>query len=61
MLRRAKTVLVLSEIEKEFIEKRWQNLDVRVLENSVALDEAHTEKARTIEKNDNFSRTNSRR
>jgi glycosyltransferase involved in cell wall biosynthesis len=38
MLRRAKTVLVLSAIEKDFIEKNWKNLDVRVLENAVALE-----------------------
>jgi glycosyltransferase involved in cell wall biosynthesis len=50
MLRRAKIVVVLSETEKEFIERCWQNLDVRVLENSVALDEIQTRKAETIEK-----------
>lgn len=50
MLRWAKVIVVLSEIEKEFIEKRWQNLDVRVLENSVALDEARTRKPETFEK-----------
>lgn len=50
MLRRAKVVAVLSEIEKEFIEKRWQNLDVRVLANAVALDEIQTRKLETIEK-----------
>jgi glycosyltransferase involved in cell wall biosynthesis len=50
MLRRAKTVVVLSEIEKEYIEKRWQKLDVRVLENAVALDEVQTRKNETDEK-----------
>jgi glycosyltransferase involved in cell wall biosynthesis len=50
MLREAKVVVVLSEIEKEFIETRWRNLDVRVLENAVALDEVQTRKAETREK-----------
>ena len=50
MLQCAKVVVVLSEIEKEFIEKRWKNLDVRVLENAVALDEVQTRKPETIEK-----------
>jgi glycosyltransferase involved in cell wall biosynthesis len=50
MLQHAKTVVVLSEIEKEFIEKRWKNLDVRVLENAVALDEIQTRKPETPEK-----------
>ncbi len=50
MLRRAKIVVVLSETEKEFIESRWQNLDVRVLENSIALDEIQTRKPETSEK-----------
>ena len=50
MLRQAKTVLVLSEIEKKFIETRWQNLDVRVLENAVEIDEAPIVKQENIEK-----------
>ena len=44
MLQYAKVVVVLSEIEKKFIEKRWKNLDVRVLENAVAIDEVQTRK-----------------
>ncbi|MET0753335.1 MAG: glycosyltransferase family 4 protein [Pyrinomonadaceae bacterium] len=50
MLRRAKIVVVLSETEKEFIESRWQNPDVRILENSVALDEIQTRKPEASEK-----------
>jgi len=50
MLRLAKTVVVLSETEKEFIEKRWQNLDVRVLENAVAINDTQTRKPETNEK-----------
>jgi glycosyltransferase involved in cell wall biosynthesis len=50
MLRRAKVVVVLSELEKKFVETRWQNLDVRVLENAVALDETEPRKAETSEK-----------
>ncbi|MGI8642185.1 MAG: glycosyltransferase family 4 protein [Pyrinomonadaceae bacterium] len=36
MLKMASVVVVLSELEKEIIERRWQNLNVRVLENAVA-------------------------
>jgi glycosyltransferase involved in cell wall biosynthesis len=50
MLRASCVVVVLSEIEKEFIEKRWKNMDVRVLENAVALDEVQARKAETPEK-----------
>jgi glycosyltransferase involved in cell wall biosynthesis len=50
MLGRAKTVLVLSEIEKDFIQSNWENLDVRVLENAVALDEIKPRKPETNEK-----------
>jgi glycosyltransferase involved in cell wall biosynthesis len=38
--RSAKAVLVLSELEKETIEKRWRELNIRVLENAVAVEEA---------------------
>lgn len=38
--RDAKVVLVLSELEKEIIEKRWRGLNIRVLENAVAIEEA---------------------
>lgn len=50
MLRRAKAVVVLSEIEEEFIEKHWKNLDVRVLENAVVLEEVQSRKPETSEK-----------
>jgi glycosyltransferase involved in cell wall biosynthesis len=35
MLRRAKVVLVLSELEKTEVDRRWPGLDVRVLPNAV--------------------------
>ncbi|MDQ4122240.1 MAG: glycosyltransferase family 4 protein [Acidobacteriota bacterium] len=39
--RSSKVVLVLSELEKEIIEKRWRGLkNIRVLENGVALEDA---------------------
>jgi glycosyltransferase involved in cell wall biosynthesis len=38
--RSAHVVLVLSELEKQIIERRWRGLEVRVLENAVAIDEA---------------------
>lgn len=38
--RSANAVLVLSELEKQIIERRWRGLEVRVLENAVAIDEA---------------------
>jgi glycosyltransferase involved in cell wall biosynthesis len=38
--RSAAAVLVLSELEKETIEKRWRGLETRVLENTVAIEEA---------------------
>lgn len=44
MLKRAKTIVVLSEIEKDFIEKNWKNTSVRVLENAVLLDEVQPRK-----------------
>jgi glycosyltransferase involved in cell wall biosynthesis len=50
MLKRAKKVIVLSEIEKDFIEKYWKNLNVRVLENAVSLDEVQPRKNETDEK-----------
>jgi glycosyltransferase involved in cell wall biosynthesis len=37
MLRRASVILVLSETEKQSIERRWQGLDIRVLPNAVAV------------------------
>ncbi len=39
MLQKSDAVVVLSKIEKRIIERRWQNLNVKVLENAVSLDE----------------------
>jgi glycosyltransferase involved in cell wall biosynthesis len=50
MLQQAKVVVVLSETERLFIEKHWRNLDVRVLENSVALGEVQAREAESGEK-----------
>lgn len=36
MLRASDSVIVLSELEKDIIEKRWKNIKVEVLENAVA-------------------------
>ncbi len=45
MLDAANAILVLSELEKEIVEKRWQKLKskakVKVLENAVAIDETN--------------------
>ena len=38
MLRRADLILVLSELEKEILKKRWRNLPVEVLHNAVAVE-----------------------
>lgn len=38
--RNAAAVVVLSELEKQIVEKRWSGLKVRVLENAVAIEEA---------------------
>jgi len=40
MFRSAGKVLVLSELEKESLTSRWTNLDVRILPNAIAIDEA---------------------
>lgn len=37
MLRAANEIIVLSRLEKEIIEKRWRNFDVKVLENAVEI------------------------
>lgn len=50
MLRAANVVIVLSELEKKIVENRWQNLNVRVLENAVAIDEAIDAERKTGEK-----------
>jgi glycosyltransferase involved in cell wall biosynthesis len=44
MFRLASKVLVLSEHEKESITRRWQNLDVRILPNAIAIDQAFVSK-----------------
>lgn len=38
MLRSARVVIVLSELEKRIVERRWPDLNVQVLENAVAVD-----------------------
>lgn len=50
MLRAADAVVVLSELEKKIIESRWQNLNVKVLENAVAIDEAIVARRESEEK-----------
>ena len=42
MLRAARVAIVLSELEKQILERRWQNLNVKVLENAVSIDELST-------------------
>lgn len=37
MLRMSDVILVLSELEKQIVEKRWQGLNVKVLENAVEI------------------------
>jgi len=50
MLRAADVVIVLSELEKKIVESRWRNLNVKVLENAVAIDEAIEARRETDEK-----------
>ena len=50
MLRGANVILVLSETERNFIEKHWQNLDVRVLENAVSIEDFEIAKCESDEK-----------
>jgi glycosyltransferase involved in cell wall biosynthesis len=50
MLRGADAVIVLSELEKQIIERRWRNLNARVLENAVALDEVVESKREAVGK-----------
>lgn len=38
MLRRADAVIVLSDLEAEIIEKRWQSLNLKILENAVSIE-----------------------
>jgi glycosyltransferase involved in cell wall biosynthesis len=46
----SKIVVVLSKLEKDFVEKRWKNLDVKILENAVSLENVKTRKEETVEK-----------
>jgi glycosyltransferase involved in cell wall biosynthesis len=39
MLRRARVVIVLSELEKEILESRWKKLNIKILENAVPVEE----------------------
>ena len=39
MLRLASVVIVLSELEKEILRRRWKNLKIKVLENAVSVEE----------------------
>ncbi len=50
MLNSATVVVVLSELEKKIIEKRGQNLNVRVLENAVSLNKSTLPKRHSSEK-----------
>lgn len=50
MIRRSSVIVVLSEIEKDFIEKHYQNLDVRILQNAVSLDESEKRELEKTEK-----------
>lgn len=40
MLRLASVVVVLSELEKKIVERRWKNISVKVLENAVPVGDA---------------------
>ena len=40
MLRRANKILVLSEFEKENLNRRWKNLNIGILPNAIAVDKA---------------------
>ncbi len=46
----ADVIVVLSELEKKLLEKRWKGLEIRVLENAVALEKAHLRKPETDDK-----------
>ncbi|MEP6923736.1 MAG: glycosyltransferase family 4 protein [Pyrinomonadaceae bacterium] len=50
MARMANRVLVLSELEKESLTRRWQNLDVSVLPNAIAIDAIPKIERENIEK-----------
>lgn len=39
MLRSASKILVLSDIEKENLTRRWQDLDIEILPNAISIDE----------------------
>jgi len=46
MLRLSDEIIVLSELEKKIIEKRWQNLTVKALENAVEIPALETNEKR---------------
>ena len=51
MFRRATKIVVLSDIEKQSLEKRWTNLDIETLPNAVDINEApNTKRAFSAEK-----------
>ncbi|HLM59570.1 MAG TPA: glycosyltransferase family 4 protein [Pyrinomonadaceae bacterium] len=50
MLQSANAIIVLSELEKQIIERRWRDLNVRVLENAVSIEEVKPQKMETPEK-----------
>ena len=50
MLKAARIVVVLSELEKEIIKKRLRNLNVKVLENAVHFSETQSQKRKSGEK-----------
>ncbi len=50
MFQWSKVVVVLSEFEKELIEKRYKNLKIWFLENAVSIENTKMRKAETIEK-----------
>lgn len=46
MLRLSDEIIVLSELEKKIVEKRWQNLNVKTLENAVEIPAFETDEKR---------------
>lgn len=49
-LRSASVVVVLSELEKQIVEQRWRDLEVRVLQNAVAIETPAEKRIETEEK-----------
>lgn len=50
MLKSADKVLVLSEIEKESLLRRWENLSIEILPNAISINEAATVEKTSAEK-----------